>query len=80
MKIEIKYPIPNQRPYYAELYVNGYKLGEYLGGAKKPYLNKEKWAREQIKKRNIVIERNIKRLKEELKNWEKEKEALKPTK
>lgn len=55
------------------LVVNGYTLGTYYGGSVKSYLNPEKWAKQQLKKRNPVINRNIKRLKEELAQWEKEK-------
>ncbi len=76
MKIEIKKDVPSQYPSYQSLYVNGIKIGEYICGESKEYLNPEKWAKKQIKKRNIVIDRNIKRLKDELKKWEKEKEIL----
>jgi len=76
MKIEVKYPIPEQAPMYAELYVNGIKIGEWLQGKNKDYENPEKWAKKQIKKRNLVIDRNISRLKKELKNWEIEKETI----
>ena len=75
-KIELKQSVPGQAPSYTELYVNGIKLGEYINGKNKKYLNPEKWAKEQIKKRNIVIERNIKRLENELKKWNKEKEII----
>ena len=76
MRIEIKYPIPKQAPSYAQLYVNGIQLGEWICGNDKKYLNPEKWAKQQLKKRNVVINRNIKRLKLELDRWEKEKHIL----
>ncbi len=76
MKIELRQSNPNRSPIYTELYVNGIKLGEYLGGKDKKYLNPEKWAKEQIKKRNKVINRNIKRLKNELRRWEEEKRII----
>lgn len=59
------------------LIVNGYVLGSYYGGKDKKYLNKEKWAKEQIKKRIPVLERNIKRLKSELLEFEDELLAIK---
>jgi len=55
------------------LYVNGVLLGTYLWhGENKKYENPVKWAKEQILKRNIVIERNITRIKKELEKWEQE--------
>lgn len=59
-----------------ELIVNGFVLGTYYGGAKKSYLEPEKWAKEMIKKRIPVIQRNIARLKKELEQWEIEKKAI----
>lgn len=76
MKIELKQELPNQAPSYTSLYVNGVKLGEYIYGNDKKYLNPEKWAAEQIKKRNVVLDRNIKRLKEELVAFEEEKRII----
>jgi len=55
------------------LIVNGHILGTYYGGSEKKYLNPEKWAKQQLKKRNLVIDRNIIRLKNELSQLEKEK-------
>lgn len=76
MNIEIKPSVPSQNPLYTELYVNGIKLGEYLGGKNKLYLYPEKWAKQQIKKRNKVIDRNIKRLEKELDQWNKERNMI----
>jgi len=76
MKIELRQDVPSQAPEYTSLLVNGIKIGQYVCGEDKKYLNPEKWAKEQLKKRNIVIDRNIKRLEEELKIWKKEKEDI----
>lgn len=76
MKIELKQAIPAQAPSYTELYVNGILLGEYIHGKDKKYLNPEKWAKEQITKRNKVIDRNIERLKRELELLEEEKRII----
>lgn len=59
------------------LYVNGFLLGEWVGGLGHPWLDPEKWAKKQIKKRLPVVERNIARLSKELAMWEKERELLK---
>ena len=67
---------PSQAPSYTQLVVNGFTLGEYIYGKDKPYLNPEKWARKMVKKRMVVISRNITRLEEELARWRKEKEAI----
>jgi hypothetical protein len=58
------------------LVVNGYTLGTYYGGSVKSYLNPEKWAKKQLKVRDVVIDRNIKRLEEELLKWKKEKKEI----
>lgn len=76
MKIELKQAIPSQAPSYTYLYVNGIKLGEYICGENKKYLNPEKWAKEQLKKRNIVLDRNIARLERELEELKEEKNIL----
>lgn len=77
MKIEVKKVFPDRKDdHYQELYVNGIKVGEYIYGDDKKYLNPKKWAEEQLKKRNKVIDRNIKRLKTELDKWLKEKKIL----
>lgn len=76
MKIELKQRIPKQAPDYTDLLVNGIKIGEYICGKDKKYLNPEKWAKQMIKNRNVVIDRNIARLKKELENWETEKEII----
>lgn len=76
MKVEIKYPIPAQAPQYAKLYVNGICLGQWIYGDDKKYENPEKWAREQVKKRNVVLDRNIARLEKELAAFKKEKEII----
>ena len=76
MKIELKQDVPSQAPEYTSLYVNGIKLGEYICGKDKKYLNPERWAKEMLKKRNIVIDRNIRRLKAELSVWENERAAI----
>ena len=76
MKIEIRKDVPRQYPSYQSLLVNGVKLGEYICGNDKKYLNPEKWAKEQIKKRNVVLDRNILRLEEELNTLKKEKETI----
>ena len=55
---------------------NGYVLGVWFGGKEKKYLDPEKWAKEQIKKRNPIIDRNIKRLEQELDKLKKEKFAI----
>lgn len=80
MKIELRQNVPSQAPSYTSLIVNGVELGEYIFGAEKKYLNPEKWAKEQIKKRNVVIDRNILRLESELATWKKERDAINETK
>ena len=65
-KVELRQAVPSQAPQYTELWVNGYKLGEYIYGKDKKYLNTSKWADEMIKKRVKVLWRNIARLEEEL--------------
>jgi hypothetical protein len=47
MEIELIQSIPSQAPKYTKLVVNGYVLGECLGGKDKVYLDKEKWAKKQ---------------------------------
>lgn len=74
--IELKQKVPAQAPCYTELWVNGYRLGEYIHGKDKVYLYPERWASNQIKKRLPVIARNINRLKQELEKWEAEYKAL----
>ena len=59
-----------------DLYVNGYQLGEYICGEKKHYEDPEKWAKQQLKKRNIVLDRNIERLESELKDLKQEKKSI----
>ncbi len=59
-----------------DLIVNGHVLGTYYGGKEKKYLDKQKWATEQIKKRLPVLKRNIERLEIELFNLKKEQEDL----
>ena len=76
MKIEIKQNVPSQYPSYQSLYVNGIELGEYICGENKKYLNPEKWAKEQVKKRNIVLDRNILRLEKELQQLKEEKRTI----
>jgi hypothetical protein len=76
MKIEIKKDIPKQYPSYQSLYVNGIKLGEYICGENKKYLDPEKWAKEQVRKRNIVLDRNILRLENELHQLKEEKRII----
>ena len=76
MKIELKQTVPSQAPSYTELWVNGIKLGEYIHGKDKKYLNPEKWAKEQVKKRLSVIDRNIMRLNTLLLEWKREKNIL----
>jgi hypothetical protein len=73
--VEVKYPLPNQKPSYATLYVNGVELGQWIHGKEKKYENPEKWADQQIRKRNIVICANILRLEEEIAQL-KEEEIL----
>ena len=58
------------------LYVNWYCLWDYIYWKEKKHLNPEKRAKEQVKKRNVVIDRNIARLKEELSNREIEKKVI----
>lgn len=58
------------------LYVNGFELGTWYGGASAPWKDPEKWAKKQIKKRLPVVERNILRLSKELAQWRKERELL----
>lgn len=55
------------------LYVNSIHLGEWVYGEDKKYENPKKWAKEQIKKRNIVIDRNIERLQNELRELKEER-------
>ena len=76
MKIELKQEVPRQAPFYTSLYVNGIKVGEYIYGKDKKYLNPEKWARQCVRKRLKVITRNIDRLEGELKELKKEKDIL----
>ena len=77
MKIEIK-----KSPRYKDapdescmhfLSVNGIEIGAWYGGKDKKYLNPEKWAKEMIAKRNVVIERNIARLENDLNRWKAER-------
>lgn len=81
MKIElIKHPRYTDAPdndCIWNLKVNGYVIGSYYGGKEKNYLDKEKWAKKMLKKRIPVLERNIKRLKSELFEFEKELQAFK---
>lgn len=72
MKIEVKQH--NGDRY--DLYVNGIRLGQHIYSSDKKYLEPKKWADVQLKKRNIVIDRNIARLETELSKWKKEKEIL----
>ena len=58
------------------LVVNGYCIGTYYGGKEKKYENPEKWAKQMIPKRRRVIQRNIIRLENELRDWEKELRAI----
>lgn len=58
------------------LIVNWYIIWDYICGKNKKYLNPDKWAKEMTKKRNIVIDRNIKRLEIELNDLNNEKIAL----
>lgn len=76
MKIEIKQAIPSQAPSYTYLYVNDVRLGEYIYGESRLYLYPERWAERQIKKRNVVLNRNIERLEKELAAFKKEKEQI----
>ena len=76
MKVELRARVPSQAPEYTQLIVNGIVLGEYIFGKDKKYLNPKKWAKEAIVKRNKVIDRNIKRLQQELTNWKREKEII----
>lgn len=69
-KIVVKRGSPNFEHYY--LYVNGYKLGEHLGGKYKIYTAPLLWAKKQIPKRVKVINRNIQRLEKELSKWKQE--------
>ncbi len=55
-----------------ELWVNGYLLGEYLGGKYQIYTVPLIWAKKQIPKRVKVINRNIQRLEKELNKWKQE--------
>lgn len=59
------------------LKVNGVKVGEYIYGEDKKYLNPEKWAKEQVPKRLKVVQRNIDRLQKELGQWLDERDKLK---
>jgi len=72
MKIKVTQPYNNI--YY--LFINEVKIGEWICGKDKKYLNPEKWAKEQLKKRNIVLDRNIERLEEELSEFKKEQKKL----
>ena len=80
MKIEVK-----KSPRYKDapdegcihyLSVNGFVVGTYYGGEDKKYLDPEKWAKEMVKKRLVVVNRNIKRMSDELAEWRREKMAL----
>lgn len=71
-KIELVESVPSQAPSYTKLIVNGVELGEYICGKDKKYLNPEKWADEMVKKRTIVLNRNIRRLENELLNYKEE--------
>jgi len=76
MKIELKQEVPTQAPSYTSIYVNGIKVGEYICGKDKKYLNPKKWAKQCVRKRLKVIVRNIDRLKNELRKLEKERDVL----
>ncbi len=58
------------------LIVNGYQLGAWYGGTKRLYEDKYAWAKTQIKKRTLVIKRNIDRLEKELEDLKKELEVI----
>ncbi len=59
------------------LIVKGHTIGTYYGGENKFYEDKYKWAEKQIKKRALVLEKNIKRVEKELSLYKKELEDLK---
>ncbi len=75
MKIEIKKVFPDTF-HYCKLLVNGIQIGEYIHGEDKKYLNPEKWARDQLNKRNKVLDKNIMRLEKELMELKEEKRIL----
>jgi len=56
--------------------VNGVCVGTWYGGKDKKYLDKEKWAKEMIPKRLVVVGRNIDRLTAELESWHEERRKL----
>jgi len=58
------------------LKIDGYVLGSYYCGKEKFYKDKNKWANKMIKQRLPVVERNIKRLEEELMGWKNEFNVL----
>jgi len=76
MKIEIRRDVPSQYPDYQSLWVNGVHLGQYISGENRVYLNPEKWAKDQIKKRTKVLDRNIARVIKELDALRDEKERI----
>lgn len=80
MKIELKRiprykDAPDERCIW-HLIVNGHHIGTYNCGKVKNYEDKEKWAKTMIKKRNIAITRNLKRLWKETKLLQIEYEDL----
>lgn len=59
-----------------DLFVNGVHIGTWNQAREKKYLNPEKWAKEQIKKRLVVVQRNIERSTIELDKWKMERQKL----
>lgn len=72
MKIEVNEFLPGR--FY--LSVNGIVIGEHIYGKDEKYKHPERWAKTQLKKRNEVIDRNIRRLKREIDELQEEKRIL----
>lgn len=71
--MQIRIEEPYESGYIKYLYVNEVHIGtQFKDSTTKDYLNPEKWAEKQLKKRLAVIDRNIKRLEKELKKWKDE--------
>lgn len=65
--------------YYSDryrLYVNWIVIWEYYWWIDKRYLNPEKRAKEMLRKRNKMLDRNIERLQLELESLKEEKTIL----
>lgn len=71
-KIEIHTPFKNHDN-GIRLMVNDIHIGTHHGGMDKKFLHPEMWAREMVRKRTKVLDRNIVRLRQqaEVLEWER---------